>query len=41
MVEYKLVLLPEQDVGLFGSYNGPGGDMASGKLVFQLLKKQF
>ncbi|MFB0535465.1 MAG: hypothetical protein ACETWR_10830 [Anaerolineae bacterium] len=29
MVEYRLVLLPEQDVGLFGFYNSPGGDMAS------------
>jgi len=34
MVEYKLVLLPKQDVGLFGSCNGLGGDMASGELGF-------
>ena len=29
MVEYRLVLLPEQDVGLLGFYNSLGGDMAS------------
>ena len=38
MVEYKLVLLPEQDAGLF---NGPGGDVASGELFFNWSRNNF
>ena len=41
MVEYKLVLLLEQDVGLFGSYNSLGGDMASGELFFNCSRNNF